>query len=219
MGNTNKLHDETVRAKSPAHSPHPLSSSLTATACWLMSVPILVAVGYADWAIAVGMVIATLLLLGVFCPALRSGSSPRVIWLLPLWGVVACTDRLRTSRKLRLSGILDTDASDGPIPASTSTLRTDDGTRLLVVRFDGRGLPGMTPTRIDDLLSRNISVWGCRSHRLSEDARRPGLFTITMSKGDHVPSPLDMPVEVDLQDDDDWLEQYAEAQKGIWPEC
>lgn len=144
--------------------------------------------GVAGWvvvAIAVVLVIA-----GIFYRPLRSGLSPAITVLVPLWGFVARCDRVSTCAKLRKARVYTDPDKTKAIPATTWHKNHDT-----FVKFDGGGELGMSPDHIRELLERDARVWRARSFAVSEDPERPGMITVQLSKEAAVHTALDDPIE------------------------
>ena len=161
-----------------------------ASLLWPSVSTVLIMLGYDVPGIFVAVTAVGLLVAGAFCRALRSGLSPAIVQVIPIWGIVARLDRIATCKKLHRAGIYTDKVASHTIPATTIHCRNRKE-RTYTVMFNGAGEPDMDPGRIDTLLTRNVRVWGCRSFNLQEDATRPGRYTIRMSTTDHVSGSLD----------------------------
>ena len=167
---------------------------ITASVCWALTIGMLLFLGLDVAGYIIGGVAGLLILTGIFWRPLRSGLSPAIVQLVPLWGIVAWADRVRTCRKLRAAGIYMNDDTATTIPATTRCKRDRQAIKTYTVVFDGGGQPGMSPERIQRQLELNCRVWKCRSFAFQEDSNRPGRYVIQLSTADHVRTTLDDPV-------------------------
>ena len=135
------------------------------------------------------VLVAALVVAGIFFRSFRSGMSPWIVQVVPLWGIVARLDQVSTCEKLRKARIYVDDDPTKTIPATTRKEHKDT-----FVRFNGGGEPDMDPNHLRDLLSKNARVWRCKSFAISEDKDRPGVFTIQLSPAKTVHTELDDPV-------------------------
>ena len=133
--------------------------------------------------------VAVLVIAGIFWRPLRSGVSPAIVYVVPIWGMVVRIDRVTTCKALRTAKIYNDEDKTAVIPATT--WRKDGDT---YVKFDGGGQAGMNPDHLKDLLQQNARVWRCRSFAISEDAKNPGLITLQLSPGETVRTSLDRPI-------------------------
>jgi len=143
--------------------------------------------GFVGWIVIA--IAAAFVVVGIFYRPLRSGLSPAIIMLVPLWGVVARCDRVGTCAKLRKAGIYKDPDKTKTIPATTWRKHGDT-----FVEFDGGGEPGMSPDHISELLAKDARIWRARSFAVSEDPDRPGLVTVQLSKAATVHTILDDPI-------------------------
>lgn len=165
---------------------------LLATALWLVALGVLWYLKETVWFWSVVALAVALVVVGCFLRPMRSGLHG---WnyLVPFWGLVAWHDRVQTCRKLVKAEILD--ANEGLIPATTYTENGDT-----VVELHGKGVRGLTQSRIEQKLNENVSVWDCQSYQVSHDQKHPTWFKLVLSVEETVSSPLDDVVEVA----DDW---------------
>ncbi len=144
--------------------------------------------GIAGWIVVA--IVAALVIAGIFYRPLRSGLSPAITVLVPLWGFVARCDRVSTCAKLRKARIYTDPDKTKTIPATTWHKNHDT-----FVKFDGGGEPGMSPDHVRELLKKDARVWKARSFTVSEDSERPGLITLQLSKAATVHTMLDDPIK------------------------
>lgn len=184
---TNNSEDDTFKVRK-------VPLPVTASACWALTIGILLFLGLDVAGYIVGGVAGLLILVGAFWRPLRSGLSPAIVQMVPLWGIVAWADRVGTCRKLRAAGIYMNDDTTATIPATTSRKRDRQAIRTYTVAFNGTGQAGMSPERIRRQLELNCRVWGCKSFAFQENDKHPGRYTIQLSTSDHVRTTLDAPV-------------------------
>lgn len=152
---------------------------------------VLSAIGfYADQTRFFGWLVVGVILIafvaGIFWRPLRSGASPAIVYVVPIWGIVARLDRVSTCAKLRTAKIYTNADKTRVIPATTWKAHGDT-----FVRFDGGGEAGMNPDHIHDLLVQNARVWRARSFAISENRENPGVITLQLSRSDTVHTVLD----------------------------
>lgn len=145
---------------------------------------------YADSTQLLGWLVVGVILVafiaGIVWRPLRSGASPAIVYVVPLWGIVARLDRVATCRALRTAKIYTDADKTKTIPATTWHANGDT-----FVYFDGGGLAGMNPDHLRDLLTQNARVWRCRSFAVSEDRENPGRITVQLSSHETVRTTLD----------------------------
>lgn len=145
---------------------------------------------YADSTQLLGWLVVGVILVafiaGIVWRPLRSGASPAIVYIVPIWGIVARLDRVSTCAKLRIAKIYANPDKTKTIPATTWKAGGDT-----FVRFDGGGEAGMNPDHIHDLLVQNARVWRARSFAISEDRENPGVITLQLSRSDVVRTALD----------------------------
>lgn len=168
--------------------------AITASVCWGIAIGLLLLLGLDVAGYVVGGIAGLLILAGIFWRPLRSGLSPEIVHLAPIWGIVARLDRISTCYRLRTAGIYTSDDATATIPATTSSRRDRQAVRTYTVIFNGAGQAGMSPDRIRRQLELNCRVWGCRSFAFQEDDKRPGRYVIQLSTSAHVRTTLDSPV-------------------------
>lgn len=135
-------------------------------------------------------VVAILLAVAGICwRPFRSGLTPSIVLLVPIWGLVARLDRIATCKALRVAKIYTDPDGARTIPATTWRKNGD-----VFVRFDGGGQPGMSPAHLNELLQQNARVWRCRSFAISEDSKHVGRFTLQLSPKNTVQTTLDQPI-------------------------
>lgn len=150
-------------------------------ACFVIGVD---AMGWALSAVTILLIVA-----GIGWRPLRSGLTPSIVLLVPIWGLVARLDRIATCNALRVAKIYADPDKTRTIPATTWRKNGD-----VFVRFDGGGQPGMSPAHLNELLQQNARVWRCRSFAISEDSEHVGRFTLQLSPKDTVQTMLDQPI-------------------------
>lgn len=150
----------------------------------LIGLPFITGTDTIGWVVA-GLV-AVLVIAGIFWRPLRSGASPAIVYMMPIWGMIARIDRVSTCKALRTAKIYNDEDKTATIPATT--WKKDGDT---YVRFDGGGQAGMNPGHIGELLTQNARVWRCRSFAISEDRENPGVITLQLSRSDTVHTVLD----------------------------
>lgn len=169
------------RAKKPDYA-----IALAGTLLWVLAVAVALLADAAALAVVVLVAAALLVVAGAFWRPLRSGLTPQWTALVPLWGLIARWDRVRTCTRLRTAGIYTDKNPRRTIPATTYRRAGDT-----FVQFDGHGQAGMDPATIDAILEKQARVWSSRSYAVSEDPDRPGRFTLQLSKADHIRTALD----------------------------
>lgn len=153
---------------------------------WVVAVAALCVYGLRTAAIAVGVVAILLAVTSLCWRPMRSAMSGGWVALIPLGGVLARANQLRTCEALELAGIYKRRKPTDTIPAHTSRRRS-----CTTVRFDGSGEAGMSPEKLAKRLAENARVWGARSYSISEDAARPGRYTLRLYRSEVAPSALD----------------------------
>lgn len=169
--------------------------ALIGSLVWLLAGLLLFVLDELLMLVLLGVLVVVLLVAGAVWRPMRAGDSPSVTALVPLWGLVARWDRIRTCERLRRARILND--SDPTVTIPATTWHADGDT---FVRFDGAGRQGMGPEHIAKLLGEECRVWKCRSFAVSEDEDNPGLYTMQLSRADHVTTELDRPLVGVLDD-------------------
>lgn len=157
------------------------------TLLWVLAAILLYLLGLREACWAVVAVALVLVALGLFVPYLRRGDSLPVVYMVPVWGLVARGQRVRTSHALRRVHLYMPERPTQTIPAHTAHKR--GGT--VVITFDGSGQPGMSPERIAEIMAREARYWGARSYSVVENPARPGFYTVTLYRSATPPSGLD----------------------------
>lgn len=153
----------------------------------LIAVPFIAGYKTIGWAVA--SFATVLFVVGIFWRPFRSGDSPAIVYMVPVWGMVARSDRVTTCNTLRIAKIYNDSDQTATIPATTWKKHGDT-----YVRFDGGGQAGMAPDHIKELLEQNARVWRCKAFAISEDSKRPGKITLQLSPGETVQTALDRPI-------------------------
>ncbi|MBS6623270.1 hypothetical protein NUU00_10050 (plasmid) [Bifidobacterium breve] len=152
-------------------------------------IAVLFMAGYKTIGWGLTALVAALFVVGIFWRPIRSGASPAIVYMVPVWGMVARADRVDTCAALRTAKIYNDPDKTHVIPATTWKQRGDT-----YVFFDGGGEAGMAPDHLKELLQLNARVWRCRSFAISEDSKRPGRITLQLSPGETVQTALDRPI-------------------------
>lgn len=160
------------------------------TFLWLVAAAVLYAFGLREACWAVLAVAAVLFLVGCFVPYLRRGDSLPVVYLVPVWGLVARHQRVKTTHDLERVRLLRRERPTQTIPAHTARKR--GGTTVLT--FDGSGQPGMSPEHIGQIMEQEARFWGARSFTVDEDEQHPGRYTVMLYRSATPPSELDVDV-------------------------
>lgn len=153
---------------------------------WVMAVAVLWVYDLHTAAIAVGVVAVLLAVTSLCWRPMRSAMSGGWVALVPLGGILARANQIRTCEALERAGIYKRRRPTATIPAHTVRRRS-----CTTVRFDGSGEAGMSPEKLAKRLAENARVWGARSYSISEEANRPGRYTLRLYRAEVAPSALD----------------------------
>lgn len=175
--------------QAPERTSPSMTIAVVGSCSWVVVAVVLFVVKLEPLAYGIIALAVVLVIAGFFCGPMGSGLSFGWTALIPVWGLVARADRIRTCGKLRDAKIFLSDDPAATIPAHTYKRNKD-----VFVQFDGGGLSDMNPEHLRELLVRNARVWRCRSFAISEESERPGLFTIQLSKNSTVTTLLDRPI-------------------------
>lgn len=156
------------------------------TGIWVAAIVALWLIDQHAAATAVAVVALLIVLVSVVYRPLRSRMSGGWVAFVPVDGLIARGNQIRTCEKLRRAGIYRPDKPTDTIPAHTSHKRGET-----IVQFDGSGEAGMSPDHLAKILTENARVWGARSFAIVEDDARPGRYTVTLYKSAVAPSALD----------------------------
>lgn len=153
---------------------------------WVVAVAALWVYGLHTAAVAVGAVAVLLAVTSLCWRPLRSAMSGGWVAMIPLGGILARLNQIRTCAALERAGIYKRCKPTATIPAHTVHRRS-----CTTVRLDGSGEAGMSPEKLAKRLAENARVWGARSYSISEDAARPGRYTLRLYRAEVAPSALD----------------------------
>lgn len=153
---------------------------------WLLAVAVMWVYDLHTAAVAVGVVAVLLAVISLCWRPMRSTMSGAWVALVPLGGILARSNQIRTCAALERAGIYKRRKTTATIPAHTSRRRS-----CTTVRFDGSGEAGMSPEKLAKRLAENARVWGARSYSITEDAGRPGRYTLRLYRAEVAPSALD----------------------------
>lgn len=153
---------------------------------WLLAPVVLWVYDLHTAAIAVGAVAVLLAVASLCWRPLRSAMSGGWVAMIPLGGILARLNQIRTCAALERAGIYKRCKPTATIPAHTVHRRS-----CTTVRLDGSGEAGMSPEKLAKRLAENARVWGARSYSISEDAARPGRYTLRLYRSEVAPSVLD----------------------------
>lgn len=153
---------------------------------WVMAVAVLWVYDLHTAAIAVGVVAVLLAVTSLCWRPMRSAMSGGWVALVPLGGILARANQIRTCEALERAGIYKRRKPMATIPAHTVHRRS-----CTTVCFDGSGEAGMSPDKLAKRLAENARVWGARSYAISEEANRPGRYTLRLYRSEVAPSALD----------------------------
>lgn len=180
--------DGQTRTSTPPRTPSRPDCAI-ATVCsllWVGAVAVLWVYDLRTAAIAVGVVAVLLAVTSLCWRPMRSAMSGGWVALVPLGGVFARSNQIRTCAALERAGIYKRRKPTATIPAHTVHRRS-----CTTVRFDGSGEAGMSPEKLAKRLAENARVWGARSYSITEDAGRPGRYTLRLYRSEVAPSALD----------------------------
>lgn len=182
------LTDGQTRASTPPRTPSrpDCAIAMVCSLLWLLAVAALWVYDLHTAAVAVGVVAVLLAVTSLCWRPMRSTMSGAWVALVPLGGVLARSNQIRTCAALERAGIYKRRKPTATIPAHTSRRRS-----CTTVRFDGSGEAGMSPEKLAKRLAENARVWGARSYSISEDAGRPGRYTLRLYRSEVAPSALD----------------------------
>ncbi len=153
---------------------------------WVMAVAVLWVYDLHTAAVSVGAVAVLLAITSLCWRPLRSTMSGAWVMFVPLGGVLARANQIRTCDALDRAAIYKRHKVTATIPAHTVHRRS-----CTTVRFDGSGEAGMSPEKLAKRLAENARVWGARSYSITEDAGRPGRYTLRLYRSEVAPSALD----------------------------
>lgn len=177
-----------TRASTPPRTPSrpDCAIAMVCSLLWLLAVAVLWVYDLHTAAIAVGVVAVLLAVTALCWRPMRSAMSGAWVALVPLGGVLARANQIATCDALERAGIYKRRKPTATIPAHTVRRRS-----CTTVRFDGAGEAGMSPEKLAKRLTENARVWGARSYSITEDAARPGRYTLRLYRAEVAPSALD----------------------------
>lgn len=177
-----------TRASTPPRTPSrpDCAMAMVCSLLWVMAVAVLWVYDLHTAAVAVGVVAVLLAVTSLCWRPMRSTMSGAWVVMIPLGGILARLNQIRTCDALERAAIYKRRKLTATIPAHTSRRRS-----CTTVRFDGSGEAGMSPEKLAKRLAENARVWGARSYSITEDAGRPGRYTLRLYRYEVAPSALD----------------------------